>query len=164
MKLAASVAVSCLLNCAPAFAQTPAEQPPPPVPSATAMASAAASASMSAPPADNNNRVLYPANGTQFAPATVRATGEPAGNLPGLAVSFLLLLALCAGGIYLLRRQGGFTPVGKGQRKLVVSESRSLGNRQFLVVVEFESERVLLGVTPGKIDYLCPLPFKEQVS
>ena len=77
--------------------------------------------------------------------------------MPGLAASFLMLLALCAGGYYLVRRQTGFAPVGKGQRKLVVSESRSLGNRQFLVVVEYENERVLLGVTPGKIDYLCPL-------
>ena len=34
---------------------------------------------------------------------------------------------------------------------------RSLGNRQFLLVVGYEEQRFLLGVTPGKIDYLCTL-------
>jgi flagellar biogenesis protein FliO len=34
---------------------------------------------------------------------------------------------------------------------------RPLGNRQFLLVVAYEETRILLGVTPGKIDYLCPL-------
>ena len=34
---------------------------------------------------------------------------------------------------------------------------RPLGNRQFLIVVGYDDTRMLLGVTPGKIDYLCPL-------
>ena len=149
MKLVTCVAAG-LLVCASAFAQSPPDQTPSPSPTVAAT-----------PVVDS--RVLYPATSAHGTPALVRATGDPTG-LPGLAMSFLVLLALCAGGFYLLRRQGGFTPAGKGQRKLVVSESRALGNRQFLVVVEYESERVLLGVTPGKIDYLCPLPFKEQAS
>ena len=75
-----------------------------------------------------------------------------------------MLLVICGAGYYLMRRQPGFAGGAKGPRKLVVSESRSLGNRQFLVVVEYESERVLLGVTPGKIDYLCPLPMTATAS
>jgi flagellar biogenesis protein FliO len=45
----------------------------------------------------------------------------------------------------------------KEERKLQVLEMRPLGNRQFLIVVGYEDTRMLLGVTPGKIDYLCPL-------
>ncbi len=75
-----------------------------------------------------------------------------------LLTTFLVLAGLCAGGYYFLRRHPGFSANFKGgARKLVLSESRPLGNRQFLVVVEYENERMLLGVTPGKIDYLCPL-------
>jgi flagellar biogenesis protein FliO len=43
------------------------------------------------------------------------------------------------------------------EKKLHVLEMKSLGNRQFLLVVGYEDQRLLLGVTPGKIDYLCPL-------
>lgn len=136
-----------------------AQSPAPEAPTAT-VATPAATPEPTASPAvspPERGRVLYPANTPQPSPGTGRAGGETA-SLPGLATSLVMLLALCAGGYYLVRRQSGFLPAGKGQRKLVVSESRSLGNRQFLVVVEYENERVLLGVTPGKIDYLCPLP------
>ena len=148
MKSALWIAAVCLLALAPVSAQTP---------EATAVPSVVPS------PVDGG-RVLYPANSVQVTPVTARGNAGDTPGISGLAMSFLLLLALCAGGFYLLRRQTGFTPVGKGHRKLMVSESRSLGNRQFLVVVEYESERVLLGVTPGKIDYLCPLPIKGPVS
>ena len=43
------------------------------------------------------------------------------------------------------------------EKKLHILEMKSLGNRQFLLVVGYEDQRLLLGVTPGKIDYLCPL-------
>lgn len=69
-----------------------------------------------------------------------------------------LLLALFAGGAYLVRN--GFTvlqPKAKGDRKLLISETRVLGNRQFLIVAEYESRKMLLGVCPGRIDYLCTL-------
>jgi len=32
-----------------------------------------------------------------------------------------------------------------------------LGNRQFLIVAEYEDRKMLIGVCPGRIDYLCPL-------
>ena len=154
-----SIAAGCVLTFARTSAQTmPTETPTAGMPTAVSSptASPEATPSPTISPVERG-RVLYPANAPQTSPSTVRGSGDPA-SMPGLATSFLMLLALCAGGYYLVRRQAGFAPVGKGQRKLVVSESRSLGNRQFLVVVEYENERVLLGVTPGKIDYLCPLP------
>lgn len=47
-------------------------------------------------------------------------------------------------------------------RKLQLLETRPLGNKQFLVVVAYEDSRMLLGITPGKIDYLCPLDTSSQ--
>jgi flagellar biogenesis protein FliO len=41
---------------------------------------------------------------------------------------------------------------------------KSLGNRQFLLVVGYEDQRLLLGVTPGKIDYLCPLDSAQSMT
>jgi flagellar protein FliO/FliZ len=32
-----------------------------------------------------------------------------------------------------------------------------LGNRQFLVVAEYEQRKMLIGVCPGRIEYLCTL-------
>ena len=45
----------------------------------------------------------------------------------------------------------------KTVRKLRIEESRTVGNRQHLVVAEYEGRRVLLGISPGRIDYLCGL-------
>lgn len=73
-------------------------------------------------------------------------------------VYFFLLIALLAGGLYFFRNGLAFLPKkNKGPRKLVVSETRALGNRQFLIVAEYEHRKMLLGVCPGRIDYLCTL-------
>jgi len=48
-------------------------------------------------------------------------------------------------------------PFAKGEGKLKVAETRMLGNRQFIMVVEYEEQKILLGVGPGKIDYLTNL-------
>ena len=75
-----------------------------------------------------------------------------------LTIYLVLLLALFAGGAFLLRN--GFTlfqPKMKGERKLEISETRMLGNRQFLVVAAYEDRKILIGVCPGRIDYLCTL-------
>ena len=79
-----------------------------------------------------------------------------------LTIYLVLLLALFAGGLYLLRN--GFTlfqPKMKGDRKLEISETRMLGNRQFLVVAAYEDRKILIGVCPGRIDYLCTLAGAE---
>jgi flagellar biogenesis protein FliO len=80
------------------------------------------------------------------------------GGAGAIVPYFLLLLVLAGGGIYVLNNglpvRGLRNAAG---RKLQIAEMRSLGSRQFLVVVEYEDSRMLLGVTPGKIDYLCPL-------
>lgn len=77
----------------------------------------------------------------------------------GRLLGYITLLAALAGVAVYLIKFG--IPMhrnrSKEERKLQVLEMRPLGNRQFLVVVGYEDTRMLLGVTPGKIDYLCAL-------
>jgi len=77
----------------------------------------------------------------------------------GRLLGYITLLAALAGAAVYLIKFG--IPLhrnrSKEERKLQVLEMRPLGNRQFLVVVGYEETRMLLGVTPGKIDYLCAL-------
>ncbi len=84
-------------------------------------------------------------------------TYAPEGTLQ-LVVYLVLIAALLVAGLYFTR--SGFGGLGrkvKGERKLVISETRTLGNRQFLIVAEFENRKMLLGVCPGRIDYLSTL-------
>lgn len=74
-----------------------------------------------------------------------------------------LMLALVGGGFFFLRNGVAiFQPKLKGERKLNINETRMLGNRQFLVVAQYEDRKVLLGVCPGRIDYLCTLAGGES--
>jgi flagellar protein FliO/FliZ len=89
----------------------------------------------------------------------VNATG---GGTFQLAIYFVLLVALLGGGVYVMRNGLGFLqPKPKGPRKLDISETRMLGNRQFLIVAEYEQRKMLIGVCPGRIDYLCTLSGAE---
>ena len=76
----------------------------------------------------------------------------------GRMLGYLTFFAALAGGALYFVKFG--LPLRKGlssDRKLQVLETRPLGNKQYLLVVGYEDTRLLLGVTPGKIDYLCPL-------
>jgi flagellar protein FliO/FliZ len=118
-------------------------------------ASALAAAGPAAPKSPDT--VIYP-----------RAAAEPsdaAGSRDGWNRAPWLFgaLALAAGGTWWLwrsRTQAGAT--GKHDRKLAIEETRSLGNRQYLIVAAYEGKKVLLGVTPGKIKLLCELPEAEE--
>lgn len=66
----------------------------------------------------------------------------------------LLVMALAAAFLY-VRRFGLMRQGGKG--KLEILETRPLGGRQFLVVGKYGRESFLLGVCPGRIDYLTRL-------
>lgn len=72
------------------------------------------------------------------------------------------LLALC----FVVQRKGlsFFTKSGGSPRKLQISESRMLAGRQFLIVAEYENKKVLIGVSPGRIDYLCNLSSAPEES
>ena len=100
-----------------------------------------------------DDKVIYPRS---VEPAGLPVEKPVSGASPFLVVS--ALIAAGAGGWLLWRQRrspAGFTG-GQG-RKLSVSESRSLGNRQYLVVADYEGKKFLLGVCPGRIDLLSPL-------
>lgn len=94
-------------------------------------------------------------------PAATPPTRPPTPDIDSLGrmLGYLTLFAALAGGaVYFLKF--GLPLVRKGaaaDRRLHILETRPLGNRQYLLVVAYDDTRMLLGVTPGKIDYLCPL-------
>jgi flagellar protein FliO/FliZ len=48
-------------------------------------------------------------------------------------------------------------PTARDMRALAIDETRSLGNKQYLVVASYEGKKFLIGVCPGRIDMLSPL-------
>lgn len=100
-----------------------------------------------------------PAAHTTAAPALQL---QPGSSTATLTLYLVLLVALLGGGAWLARNGNMlFQPKPKGARKLQLSEMRMLGNRQFLVVAEYEDRKMLLGVCPGRIDYLATLASAE---
>ena len=97
--------------------------------------------------------VIYPRN---VAPAEIPAPARSTGS----NVTLLMLAVGAAGaGGWLLWRQRS-SPQGllsREARKLAVTETRSLGNRQYLVVADYDGRKFLLGVCPGRIDLLSAL-------
>ena len=83
------------------------------------------------------------------------------GNTWQIAAYLGAMLVLFGGGAWLLRNGMPSMQRNKGERKLNISETRGLGSRQFLVVAEYENRKMLLGVCPGRIDYLCTLSATE---
>lgn len=83
----------------------------------------------------------------------------PAPPLTNLLILLALLLALAIV-LWWMTQRGTLGLAGRRLqgRGLQISEIRSLGNRQFLIVAEYGHVRVLLGVSPGRIDYLRDLP------
>lgn len=80
------------------------------------------------------------------------------GGMLQIAVYFFLLVGLLAGGLFFYRNGfGALAQKNKTARKLEITETRMLGNRQFLMVAEYEGRKMLIGVCPGRIDYLCNL-------
>jgi len=73
-------------------------------------------------------------------------------------LAYVLVLGLLIGGAWLLVKRGSLPrPFAKSEGRLKVLETKILGNRQFLMVVEYEDAKMLLGVCQGRIDYLTPL-------
>ena len=97
--------------------------------------------------------VIYPRN----APAAGQVTPRPADGFP--LWSTLIVVAVLAGGGFVLLKRGRLTPraPGAGGQRLAIEETRPLGNKQFLAVATYGERRLLLAVCPGKIDLLCRL-------
>jgi len=110
------------------------------------------------PPAPET--VLYP-QGSATAPIAVPTPRADSGY--GSSLLLVVALLLAAGGVWLLlrRRAGSGFLAGRSAHKLQIEETRSLGNRQYLVVAVYEDKKLLLGVTPGQIQLLTPLSAGE---
>lgn len=85
-------------------------------------------------------------------------SGEAIGSGPSLSpIIFVLVLMLCVLAIvFIYLRRNGLQRIRKAG-ELDILETRPLGGRQFLLVARVGQEKFLLGVCPGRIDYLCPL-------
>jgi flagellar protein FliO/FliZ len=89
-------------------------------------------------------------------PARAAAPAAPAGAGGGV-LTILAVSALAAAGVWLLVRARTGRGAGGVPRHLAVDETRSLGNRQYLVVASYREKKFLIGVCPGRIDLLAPL-------
>ena len=101
--------------------------------------------------AADDNRVIYP-SGSGHA-------SSPAGGGSGMANTITLVVALvfAAVGLWVFLRNRRAPGLGRDSRLLAVDETRSLGNRQYLVVASYDGKKFLLGVCPGRIDLLSAL-------
>jgi flagellar protein FliO/FliZ len=91
-------------------------------------------------------------------------SGTPAAGAPTVAststlnmITVLVALLLAAVAAWLFKRNRRSPAAGRDLRLLAIDETRSLGNRQYLVVASYEDKKFLLGVCPGRIDLLSSL-------
>ena len=112
-------------------------------------AAARVKAGAAAPAPLDDAKIFVPAASS---PANAAATG------PSLSsVSLLIGLVLAGVGTWLVWRARQGAPIGREVRQLSIQETRSLGNRQYLVVAAYEDKKFLLGVCPGRIEMLTSL-------
>lgn len=115
------------------------------------LAITACASSVLAAPADAD-AVITPKAAVQK--SAMPADGPGAGALTAVAV---VLLAGAGGWMLWRGKNGGLAQLSRTPKKLTVEETRSLGNRQYLVVAAYQDKKFLLGVCPGRIDLLSSL-------
>jgi flagellar protein FliO/FliZ len=95
--------------------------------------------------------VIYP-----HGPAGKPEPAAAQSSMYGSGVLVVALLLAGAGGWLFWR--GRAVPAGiTSARKLAIAETKSLGNRQYLVVATYEDRKFLLSVCPGKIELVTAL-------
>lgn len=104
----------------------------------------------------DDNRIIYP-SGTPHATAP-SVSGSGAAN----TVTVVVALVIAGVGIWMMWRKRNAGMASSGLNRLAVEETKSLGNRQYLVVASYEGKKFLLGVCPGRIDLLAPLNDDRQ--
>jgi flagellar protein FliO/FliZ len=91
-------------------------------------------------------------------PRSVESRAEsPAGRSTGYSGVLVAALLLAAAGGWLFWRGRATLGGTANVRKLAIAETKSLGNRQYLVVAAYEDKKFLLSVCPGRIELLTPL-------
>lgn len=113
-----------------------------------AVAALAWAASSFAAPADDAKIIFPGASSAANAPVAGAGFGS---------VTLLIGVVLAGVGAWLVWRNRSGAPLSRDVRQLAIQETRSLGNRQYLVVASYEDKKFLLGVTPGRIEMLTPL-------
>jgi flagellar protein FliO/FliZ len=101
--------------------------------------------------AADDNKIIFPSGSPKS--AAPAATSNATLNL----ITVLVALVIAAIGVWMFLRNRRSPGVGRDVRLLSIEETRSLGNRQYLVVASYEDKKFLLGVCPGRIDLLSPL-------
>ena len=96
--------------------------------------------------------VLYPSDGDD------RVLGSAAAPADQLSTGWVLAGVLLVGaGVWLWLQRGRMQGRIGAEKLIGIEETRSLGNRQFLVVASCDGRRFLLGVSPGRINTLADL-------
>ncbi len=96
--------------------------------------------------------VIYPRNAPE---AQTRGVSGESSSVWGV----LGVIAILGGaGLYLLKR-GQLGPRSRpaAAQRLSIEETRPIGNKQFLAVAAYGDRRILLGICPGRVDFLCRL-------
>jgi len=101
----------------------------------------------------NSPEKLVPSGSKKPAPAIPKETLFWLYGILFLGVGFLA---------YKFWKKGSLVRSNSKQSKLQVLEMRMLGNKQFLLVVEYDGQRMLLGVSPGIIQHICVLGEEAQ--
>jgi len=106
--------------------------------------------------------VIYPKPVAERAtePSVTGPSGSAYANAPVLI--FAILLAGAGAWVLWKKRGGDLRFGGTPGKKLLVEETKSLGNRQYLVVASYEGRKFLLGVTTDRIEMLTHLPDHEE--
>ena len=105
--------------------------------------------------------VLHP--GTGALPDAFPAATPNGGSSVGSA-AVIVLCGLAGAALWWRLRRNSAVAGARGDRKLAIAETRPLGNRQYLVVADYEGKKYLLGVVPGRIDLLAPLGRDEAAA
>jgi len=121
---------------------------------AMAQPMSAAAPDVSAPETHSADLIIYPKGSPDRPGSSVE--GKPSDSGHGYILVIALVLA-AAGAWVLIQRRQGAPLVSRGPRKLQLEETRPLGNRQYLVVANYDGKKFLLGVTTGQIQMLAQL-------
>lgn len=116
-------------------------------------------------PSDNTLESSFAPRAPSIEAPTLAEGSPPPESLPRVLskiVAFLFLLSLGAYMFVRYLKGSSLKVLGLGLSKtrhtqLQVKETRMLGHKQFLLVVEYEGQKMLLGTSPNGIQYLCKL-------
>lgn len=79
-----------------------------------------------------------------------------------IAMNFVIVLALLAGVLYVLKRMQSGNLLGMPTRKIKVIEMVSVAPRQKVVLLRVKDQDVLIGVSPQQINAIATFPVSAE--